>query len=50
MFQRQAREPFPIRNIIILALIVLTLIFFVVSQRKNKETLPLPPATEQPAN
>jgi hypothetical protein len=50
MFQRQAREPFPIRNIIILALIVLTLILFVVSQRKSKEPLPPRPATEQPAN
>lgn len=48
MFQRRAREPFPVRNIIFLALIVLVFIVLALSQRKKQEIPATPPATEQP--
>ncbi len=49
MFQRRTRESFPVRNIVILALIVLVFIVLVLTQRKKQETPVAPPATEQPA-
>lgn len=46
MFQRQAREPFPIRNIIVLALIILGFFLFLLSQIK-KTPPPQPQPVEQ---
>lgn len=42
MFQRQARSPFPFRNILILAALVLGLLYFVVSSLKKDEALTTP--------
>lgn len=50
MFQRRTREPFPLRNIIFLALVVLVFIVLALSQRKKQAAAPEQPAqTEQPA-
>jgi len=48
MFQRQSREPFPIRNILLLALIVLGFLLFLIGQMKKAEKPAAAPATEQP--
>ena len=48
MFRRQTREPFPIRNIIALSLIVLIVLLFVLQQLKKAEAPASPAATEQP--
>lgn len=46
MFQRQARQPFPARYIVILAAAVLALLFFLL-KNLNKEEKTNPPPTEQ---
>ena len=47
MFQRQARQPFPARNILILAAAVLAFLFFLLkSLNKEQETAP-PPAEQR---
>ena len=48
MFQRQAREPFPIRNIILLAAIVLAFLLYLINARKEQAAPPAPAPTEQP--
>ena len=48
MFQRQTRQPFPIRNILVLIAIVLGFLYLVISQRQKAAQPPAPPATEQP--
>jgi hypothetical protein len=47
MFQRQAREPFPARNILFLAAFVLGCLFYVL--KNLKEEPPPPPVQETPA-
>lgn len=47
MFQRQARQPFPIRNIIVLALIVLGFFLFLLNQIKKTPNEPTSPPVEQ---
>lgn len=37
MFRRQTREPFPIRNIIALSVVVLIVLLFVLQQLKKAE-------------
>ena len=44
MFQRQAREPFPARNIIILAAFVLGCLFYVLKSLKED---PAPPPAQE---
>lgn len=46
MFQRQAREPFPIRNIIILALIIIGFFVYLLSQSKKAEKPAIPAPVE----
>lgn len=48
MFQRQARAPFPIRNIILLAAIVLAFLFYLINAAKEQAAAPAPAPTEQP--
>ena len=49
MFQRQSREPFPARNIIVLAAIVLAALLYVLNSMKEKPAPPPPPSTTVPA-
>ena len=44
MFQRQAASPFPFRNILILAALVLGLLYFVATSLKKDDALATPPA------
>ncbi|MCC6462510.1 MAG: hypothetical protein IT260_18730 [Saprospiraceae bacterium] len=48
MFQRQSRQAFPIRNILVLIAIVLGFLYLVISQRQKAAQAPAAPATEQP--
>ena len=46
MFQRQAREPFPTRNIIFIAILILAFLLFLFRQTQ-KSNPPSPVQTEQ---
>ena len=48
MFERKSREPFPARNIIVLAAIVLAALLYVINSMKEKPAPP-PPPLEVPA-
>ncbi len=43
MFRRHTREPFPIRNIVLLSVVVLLILLYVLYQLKQAEEAP-PPA------
>lgn len=47
MFQRQSREPFPARNIILLAAVVLAFLVFLIGRLKKTDKAVETPATEQ---
>ncbi|HOY08144.1 MAG TPA: hypothetical protein PLO67_22200 [Saprospiraceae bacterium] len=47
MFERKSREPFPARNIIVLAAIVLAALLYVINSMKEKPAPP--PPLEVPA-
>jgi len=47
-FQRQIRDPFPIRNIVALSLVVLLVLLFFLRQLKQMEQAPAQPLLIEP--
>jgi len=43
MFRRHTREPFPVRNIVLLSAVVLLILLYLLYQLKKTETAPSPP-------
>ncbi|MBL7798202.1 MAG: hypothetical protein JNJ90_17040 [Saprospiraceae bacterium] len=48
MFRRQVRDPFPVRNIIALSLVVLLVLLFFLRQLKQAEQAPAQPLLIEP--